>query len=78
MVGDARDFAKAEPAVARIGPSGSGQLTKMNQMCIVGLIRGSPRRSTSRTAGFDIPKVFDTTFKGAQCADSASREKFLS
>ena len=72
--GDEADFAKAKPvieayarAVNLIGPSGSGQLTKMvNQICIGGLIEGlAEALHFARRAGLDIEKVIDTISKGA-------------
>jgi 3-hydroxyisobutyrate dehydrogenase len=72
--GDAADFAKAKPvieayarAVNLIGPSGSGQLTKMvNQICIGGLIEGlAEALHFARCAGLDIEKVIATISKGA-------------
>ena len=75
MVGDdEEDFRKAETvikayarAVTLIGPSGSGQLTKMvNQICIVGLIQGlAEALAFAKRAGLDIEKVIDTISKGA-------------
>ncbi len=72
--GDDQDFAKAKPvieayarAVNLIGPSGSGQLTKMvNQICIGGLIEGlAEALHFARRAGLDIGRVIDTISKGA-------------
>jgi 3-hydroxyisobutyrate dehydrogenase len=72
--GDESDFAKASPVIASysravnlIGPSGSGQLTKMvNQICIAGLIEGlAEGLNFARRAGLDVPKVIDTISKGA-------------
>ena len=72
--GDASDFRKAEPliksyarAVTLIGPSGSGQLTKMvNQICIGGLIQSlAEALHFAERAGLDIPKVIATISKGA-------------
>jgi 3-hydroxyisobutyrate dehydrogenase-like beta-hydroxyacid dehydrogenase len=72
--GDEDDFSKAEPvigayarAVRLIGPSGSGQLTKMvNQICIAGLIEGlAEALNFAKRAGLDVPKVVDTIAKGA-------------
>jgi 3-hydroxyisobutyrate dehydrogenase len=72
--GDEVDFRKAEPAIrayARaitlIGPSGSGQLTKMvNQICIGGLIQGlAEALHFAKRAGLDVEKVIDTISKGA-------------
>jgi 3-hydroxyisobutyrate dehydrogenase-like beta-hydroxyacid dehydrogenase len=75
MVGGDEDaFAKAEPviqcyarAINLLGPSGSGQLTKMvNQICIVGMLQGlAEGLHFAKTAGLDIPKVIDTISKGA-------------
>jgi 3-hydroxyisobutyrate dehydrogenase-like beta-hydroxyacid dehydrogenase len=72
--GDDEDLAKAKPVIeayARtvnlIGPSGSGQLTKMvNQICIGGLIEGlAEALNFARRAGLDIGRVIDTISKGA-------------
>jgi 3-hydroxyisobutyrate dehydrogenase len=72
--GDEDDFRKTEPvirsyarAVTLIGPSGSGQLTKMvNQICIGGLIQGlAEALHFAKRAGLDIQKVIDTISKGA-------------
>ena len=72
--GDEADFRKAEPVIAAyaravtlIGPSGSGQLTKMvNQICIAGLIEGlAEALHFAERAGLDIEKVIDTISKGA-------------
>ena len=72
--GDEEDFRKAEPAikayaraVTLIGPSSSGQLTKMvNQICIGGLIQGlAEALHFAKRAHLDIPKVIDTISKGA-------------
>jgi len=72
--GDEEDFRKAEPvikayarAVTMIGPSGSGQLTKMvNQICIGGLIQGlAEALHFAKRAGLDVEKVIDTISKGA-------------
>ena len=72
--GDEADFRKATPvieayarAVNLIGPSGSGQLTKMvNQICIAGLIEGlAEALHFGCRAGLDIEKVIDTISKGA-------------
>ena len=72
--GDAADFDKSKPVIdvyARaanlIGPSGSGQLTKMvNQICIGGLIEGlAEALHFARRAGLDIERVIDTISKGA-------------
>jgi 3-hydroxyisobutyrate dehydrogenase len=72
--GDAEDFRKARPVIecyARaanlIGPSGSGQLTKMvNQICIGGLIQGlAEALNFAKAVGLDVAKVIDTISKGA-------------
>ena len=72
--GEASDFAKAKPTIEAyahtvnlIGPSGSGQLTKMvNQICIGGLIEGlAEALHFAMRAGLDIGKVIDTISKGA-------------
>jgi 3-hydroxyisobutyrate dehydrogenase len=72
--GDVADFDRAQPvistyarAVNLIGPSGSGQLTKMvNQICIGGLIEGlAEALHFARRAGLDIGRVIDTISKGA-------------
>ena len=72
--GDEADFGKAEPVIAAyaravrlIGPSGSGQLTKMvNQICIAGLIQGlAEALHFAKRTGLDVPKVIDTISKGA-------------
>ena len=72
--GDDSDFAKAEPVIGAyaktvnlIGPSGSGQLTKMvNQICIAGLIEGLAEALHFATSvGLDVPKVIETISKGA-------------
>ncbi|MCG8547811.1 MAG: NAD(P)-dependent oxidoreductase [Alphaproteobacteria bacterium] len=67
-------FKKAEPImdcyaqkVTLIGPTGSGQLTKMvNQICIAGLVQGlSEGVNFGLKAGLDMDKVIDTISKGA-------------
>lgn len=72
--GDEADFRKAAPvigayarAVNLIGPSGSGQLTKMvNQICIGGLIQGlAEALHFGLRAGLDMEKVIATISKGA-------------
>jgi 3-hydroxyisobutyrate dehydrogenase-like beta-hydroxyacid dehydrogenase len=72
--GDEADFRKAAPvieayarAVNLIGPSGSGQLTKMvNQICIAGLIEAlAEGLHFARCAGLDVEKVTATISKGA-------------
>ena len=72
--GDEGTFKKAQPVidcysqkVKLIGPSGSGQLTKMmNQMCIAGAVQGlSEAINFGINAGLDMDKVMDTISKGA-------------
>jgi 3-hydroxyisobutyrate dehydrogenase len=72
--GDEEAFHKAAPVIAAyaravnlIGPTGSGQLTKMvNQICIAGLIEGlAEALHFARLAGLDIGRVIDTISKGA-------------
>jgi len=72
--GDEADFAKAKPVIETyastvnlIGPSGSGQLTKMvNQICIAGLIQGlAEALHFGMRAGLDMEKVIATISKGA-------------
>ncbi|OCW83009.1 oxidoreductase [Pelagibacteraceae bacterium GOM-A5] len=72
--GDEEAFKKAKPLidcyskkVNLIGPSGSGQLTKMvNQMCIGGLVQGlSEAVNFGINAGLDMDKVMETISKGA-------------
>jgi 3-hydroxyisobutyrate dehydrogenase len=72
--GDAATFAKAEAvlatyarAVTLMGPSGSGQLTKMvNQICIAGLVQAlSEGINFATRAGLDPAKVLDVISKGA-------------
>jgi 3-hydroxyisobutyrate dehydrogenase len=72
--GDEEDFRKAAPvieayaqAVNLIGPSGSGQLTKMvNQICIGGLIQGlAEALHFASRAGLDVERVIATISKGA-------------
>jgi 3-hydroxyisobutyrate dehydrogenase-like beta-hydroxyacid dehydrogenase len=67
-------FAKAAPIMAcyakgvtRLGPAGSGQLTKMvNQICIAGLIQGlSEGLEFAVCAGLDGKTVVDVISKGA-------------
>jgi len=68
------DFAKAEPAMTvyarqcrRLGPAGSGQLTKMvNQICIAGIVQGlSEGLNFARHAGLDPLAVVEVIAKGA-------------
>jgi len=72
--GDADAFATAQPvidtfarAVTLMGPSGSGQLTKMvNQVCIAGALQGlSEALNFSARAGLDSKLVLDVISKGA-------------
>jgi 3-hydroxyisobutyrate dehydrogenase len=72
--GDAAPYAKAEPVIMNfarscrlLGPSGSGQLTKMiNQICIAGLVQGLAEGiHFGKKAGLDIDAVIDVISKGA-------------
>ena len=72
--GSEDDYARAEPAIRayakqcrRLGPAGSGQLTKMvNQICIAGLVQAlSEGLSFARAAGLDPQAVVDVISKGA-------------
>jgi 3-hydroxyisobutyrate dehydrogenase-like beta-hydroxyacid dehydrogenase len=72
--GEPGPFAEAEPvmrhygrAVTLMGPSGSGQLTKMvNQICIAGLVQAlSEGIAFGTRAGLDMAKVLDVIGKGA-------------
>src|SRR6201991_3054074 len=75
MWGGAGDaYAGAEPVIApyarmckRLGPAGSGQLTKMvNQICIAGLVQGlSEGIHFAKKSGLDIASVIETISKGA-------------
>ena len=67
-------YAKAEPVMAvytklakRLGPAGSGQLTKMaNQICIAGIVQGMAEAySLMRAAGLDIEEVTEVISQGA-------------
>jgi 3-hydroxyisobutyrate dehydrogenase len=67
-------YARAEPVISvyarmakRLGPAGSGQLTKMvNQICIAGTVQGMAEGfSLARAAGLDIEAVVDIISKGA-------------
>ena len=67
-------FARAEPvmaaygkSVARMGPAGAGQLTKMvNQVCIAGLLQGLAEGiNFAQLAGLDVDQVVDVIGKGA-------------
>jgi 3-hydroxyisobutyrate dehydrogenase-like beta-hydroxyacid dehydrogenase len=72
--GDQAPFDKANPvamsfskAITLIGPSGSGQITKMmNQMCIAGIVQGlSEAVNLGQRAGLDMEKVMAAISKGA-------------
>mgnify|MGYP001067948488 FL=1 len=75
MCGGSEDaYKRAEPVIAayarmckRLGPAGSGQLTKMvNQICIAGLVEGlSEGIHFAKKAGLDIDSVIETISKGA-------------
>jgi 3-hydroxyisobutyrate dehydrogenase-like beta-hydroxyacid dehydrogenase len=72
--GDQVAFDRAKPvmdsfakAVTLMGPSGSGQLTKMvNQLCIAGLVQGlSEALNFAQCAGLDGEQVLGVISKGA-------------
>ncbi len=72
--GEPEAFARAHPlmrhfgrAVTLMGPSGSGQLTKMvNQICIAGLVQGLAEGiAFGERAGLDMAQVLDVISKGA-------------
>ncbi|MDB5590244.1 NAD(P)-dependent oxidoreductase [Enterovirga sp.] len=72
--GDPATYGRVEPVImsfARacrlLGPSGSGQLTKMmNQICIAGLVQGLAEAiGFGQRAGLDIEAVLDVISKGA-------------
>ena len=72
--GDEAAYKKAEPVISAyakmcrlLGPSGSGQLTKMvNQICIAGLVQGLAEGiHFAKKAGLDIEAVIQTISKGA-------------
>ncbi len=72
--GEDEPYAKAEPVITAfakacrlLGPSGSGQLTKMvNQICIAGLVQGlSEGLAFAQKAGLDGKAVVDVISKGA-------------
>jgi 3-hydroxyisobutyrate dehydrogenase len=75
MCGGSEDaYASAEPVIAayakmckRLGPAGSGQLTKMvNQICIAGLVEAlSEGIHFAKKAGLDVNAVVDVISKGA-------------
>ncbi len=72
--GEAAAFETAKPVIAHyakavtlIGPSGSGQLTKLvNQICIAGLVQGlSEAINFGLKAGLDMKLVLEVIGKGA-------------
>jgi 3-hydroxyisobutyrate dehydrogenase len=72
--GDAAALARAEPAltayskaVKHMGPSGSGQLTKMvNQIAIAGVVQGLAEAvHFAEVAGLDTDAAYDAISKGA-------------
>lgn len=72
--GDAGDFARAKPAIgcfgaaiSHIGPSGSGQLTKMvNQICVAGVVQGlAEGLHFAEAAGLDVAAVIGAISRGA-------------
>ena len=72
--GDEAPFKKAEPVIDSyskkiklLGPSGSGQLTKMvNQICIAGLVQGlSEAINFGMKAGLNMEDVIEVISKGA-------------
>ena len=72
--GDATALARAEPLlmcyakdVKHMGPSGSGQLTKMvNQIAIAGVVQGLAEAvHFAQTAGLDTDAVYDAVSRGA-------------
>lgn len=72
--GDQDSFARAKPVIMNyartanlIGPSGSGQLTKMvNQIAIAGLLQGlSEAINFAQRSELDLELVMDTISKGA-------------
>ena len=72
--GDEKTFKKAEPVIdcyskkiKLLGPSGSGQLTKMvNQICIAGLVQGlSEAINFGINAGLNMHDVIEVISKGA-------------
>ncbi len=71
--GDSEPYAKAEPVIASfaracrlMGPSGSGQLTKMiNQICIAGVVQGLAEGiHFGQQAGLEIEAVLRRDFQG--------------
>jgi 3-hydroxyisobutyrate dehydrogenase len=72
--GEAAAFETAKPVIAHfakavtlLGPSGSGQLTKMvNQICIAGLLQGLAEGiNFGLNAGLDMKQVLEVIGKGA-------------
>ncbi len=72
--GDRTALQRAEPAlkayakaIQHMGPSGSGQLTKMaNQIAIAGVVQGLAEAvHFTRRAGLDADRVYDAISKGA-------------
>jgi len=72
--GDQAVFDRVEPVITsfaracrRLGPAGSGQLTKMvNQICIAGLVQAlSEGVHFAKKAGLDVEAVIETISKGA-------------
>jgi 3-hydroxyisobutyrate dehydrogenase len=72
--GDPDAFARVEPLMAAyaksirlLGPSGSGQLTKMvNQICIAGVVQGlAEAMHFAKRAGLDAEGVYHAISKGA-------------
>lgn len=72
--GDEEPYKVAEPVIAHfaracrlMGPSGSGQLTKMvNQICIAGLVEGLAEGiHFAKKAGLDVEAVISVISKGA-------------
>jgi 3-hydroxyisobutyrate dehydrogenase-like beta-hydroxyacid dehydrogenase len=67
-------FERAKPLIdcyarssARLGPAGSGQLTKMvNQICTAGIVQGLAEAiNFAQRAGLDVEQVVDVIGKGA-------------
>lgn len=72
--GEPSTFERVKPIVSvyaraceRLGPAGSGQLTKMvNQLCIAGLVQGLAEGvAFAQRAGLDVDAVVDVISKGA-------------
>jgi 3-hydroxyisobutyrate dehydrogenase len=72
--GDEPSYDRAKPilksyakASTFLGPSGSGQLTKMvNQICLVGLIEGLAEGiHFAKMAGLDLPRVMEAISRGS-------------